>query len=148
MIFEEYFTKYLKIKKVKKEINQLNNKKINLIGMVDVQAIPPKDSIGGTNTKEDKMLFYAAELEEVESDLIKNKKILEELKRQLIEKEEDLRDSEEVLDRVYLYKYIEKLKWYQIGPKIGYEKTKTYDLINKVDENLSKIKLAEKNGKI
>lgn len=148
MLYEEYFKKYLKLKKVKGEINKLENKKIFLMSMVDVQAIPPKDSIGGTNTKEDKMLFYTAELEQVELDLIKRKDIVKELKKQLREKEEELRESDEELDKVYLYKYIDKLKWYQICPKIGYEKTKTYDLINEVDENLSKIKIAEKNGKI
>ena len=31
---------------------------------------------------------------------------------------------------------------------IHFEKTKTYELINEVDERLSKIKCAEKNGKI
>ena len=147
MIFEEYYKKYKSYIKIKKEINELENKKINLMSMVDVQAIPPKDGTGGTNSKADKMLTYAAELEEVEIELEKNKKIIRELKKQLKDKETDLRESKEVLDNIYLYKYIEKLKWYQICTKIGYEKTKTYDLINEVDEILRKIKIAEKNGK-
>ena len=60
----------------------------------------------------------------------------------------ELRESTEDLDKVYLYKYVEKLKWYQICVKIHFEKTKTYELINEVDEKLSKIRIAEKNGKI
>lgn len=148
MIFEEYYRTYRSYRKIKGEINELENKKINLSSMVDIQAIPPKDSIGGSNTKEDKMLMYTAMLEEVETKLFKKKKIIKKLREQLNENELELRESKELLDKVYLYKYIEKLKWYQICTKIGYEKTKTYDFINEVDEILSKIKIAEKNGKI
>lgn len=148
MIFEEYYRTYRSYRKIKGEINELENKKINLSSMVDIQAIPPKDSIGGTNTKEDKLLMYTAMLEEVETKLFKKKKIIKKLREQLKESELELRESKEELDKVYLYKYIEKLKWYQICTKIGYEKSKTYYLINEVDEKLSKIKLVEKNGKI
>lgn len=148
MLFEEYFEKILKLKKTKKEINKLDNKKIDLMRLVDIQAIQPKDNLGGTNSKEDKMLLYTAELEIVEKKLAKEKRILKELKKQIKEKEEDLRESSEILDKVYLYKYIDNLKYYQIGIKIGYEKTKTYNLINRVDEILEKIRSTEKNGKI
>ena len=54
MLYEEYFRKYLKLKDEKGGVNKLENKKIFLMSMVDVQAIPPKDSIGGTNIKEEK----------------------------------------------------------------------------------------------
>lgn len=148
MIFEEYYKKYRLFVKIRGEINELENKKINLNSMVDIQAIPPKDSVGGTNTKEDKMLMYTAMLEELEIKLLKKKKIIKELRTQLREIEQELSESKEILDKVYLYKYIEKLKWYQICKKIGYEKSKTYYLINEIDEKLSKIKLVEKNGKI
>ena len=80
MIFEEYYKKYRTYKKIKKEINDLENKKINLMRMVDVQAIPPKDNIGGVGILEDKMLVYTAELEQVELDLDKNKRIINEIK--------------------------------------------------------------------
>lgn len=148
MIFEEYYRTYRSYRKIKGEINELENKKINLSNMVDIQAIPPKDSIGGINTKEDKLLMYTAMLEEVETKLFKKKKIIKKLREQLKESELELRESKEELDKVYLYKYIEKLKWYQICTKIGYEKSKTYYLINEVDEKLEKIKFVEKNGKI
>lgn len=148
MIFEEYYKKYRTYKKIKKEINDLENKKINLMRMVDVQAIPPKDNIGGVGILEDKMLVYTAELEQVELDLDKNKRIINEIKSQLKEVESELRESKEILDNIYLYKYIEKLKWYQICQKIGYEKTKTYDFINEVELILNKIRITEKNGKI
>lgn len=147
MIYEEHYLKCLKYKKTKKEINTLENKKISLMSMVDLQAVPPKEVIG-TNTKEDKMLKYVEELEETEISIEKNKKIEEEIKIQLKEKEKDLRKSKELLDKVYLYKYLEHLNYYQVAIKINYGKTKTYDLINEIAENLEKIKIAEKNGKL
>lgn len=147
MIFEEYYKKYRIYKRTTKEVNDLDNKRINLMSMVGLQS-PSTDNAGGNNSQKDKMALYVAELEAVESNLLKKKKIIEEIKLQLKEKEEDLRESKEILDKVYLYKYVDNLKYYQIGTKIGYEKSKTYNLINEVDEILKKIKLTEKNGKI
>ena len=146
MLYEEYYKKYLKLKNTKKDLNELEDKKISLMGMVDIKSTSPKDS-GGTNAKEDKMLVYTAELEYVETNLIKNKNIIKEIEKQLKDKELELRSSKEDLDKVYLYKYIDKLKWYQICIKIDCEKTKTYNLINEIKKNLQKIKIAEKNGK-
>ena len=147
MIYEEYYKKFRNYGQIKKEINDLENKKISLMRMADIQAIAPKDG-NGINNDKDKFGIYLAELEEVENILIKDKKVLEELKKQLKEKEKELRESKEILDKVYLYKYLYKMKYLQIAPKIGYEKTKTYDLINEVAKNLEKIAFAEKNGKM
>jgi chromosome condensin MukBEF ATPase and DNA-binding subunit MukB len=147
MVYEEYYKKYQKYKDIKKEINRLENKKISLMGMVDVQSVAPKNGTG-TNKKEDKMLYYTGELEETELEIEKQKKILKEVEEQLKKTELELRKSNEMLDKVYLYKYVEHLKYYQISIKIGYEKTKTYELINEIKNKLGKIKKsAEKNGK-
>lgn len=147
MIFEEYYRTYRNYRKTRGQVNDLENKRINLMSMVGLQS-PSTDNLGGSNSLTDKMTMYVAELEEVELNLFKKKKIVEEIKLQLKEKEGELRESKEILDKVYLYKYVDNLKYNQIGLKIGYEKTKTYELINEVDERLSKIKIAEKNGKI
>lgn len=146
MIFEEHCKKIKLLTKEKRKLNKLENKKINLMGMVDIKAIAPKNSIGGTGL-EDKMMKYASELEEIEMKISKCKIILLEIQNQLKIKENELRESSELLDLVYLYKYIDKLKYYQIAKKIGYGKTKTYDLINELDKNLLKIKSTEKSGK-
>lgn len=148
MLYEEFYRKYLKLKKVKRDINKLEDKKISLMSMVDVTAIAPKETSGSTNTKEDKMMKYCSELEETEINLKKKRILEEEIKKQLTEKEQELRKSDEILDKVYLYQYIEHLKWYQIAKKINYGKTKTYDFINEIEKKLQEIKSAEKNGKI
>ena len=146
MIFEEYYKKYRIFVKIRGEINDLEIEKIKLDNMVDIQAVPPKESIG-TGSKVDTMLIYTAKKEELETKLFRKKNLIKEIRSQLREKEEELRCSNNILDKVYLYKYVEKLKWYEICRKIGYEKTKTYDFINEVDEILSKIRIAEKKEK-
>lgn len=146
MIFEEHYKKYEKSKKIKAKINKLENKKINLACMVDVQAVAPKNSLGGF-TKEDKMMKYASELEEIEQNIKKNNLLLSEIKIQLKEKEEELRDSKELLDSIYLYKYIDKLKYYQISKKIGYSNSRTYDYIKEINQKIAKIRKIGKNRK-
>lgn len=146
MIYEEYFKKYLKKQNIKREINSLGDKKIMLIGMVDVQAINPNKG-NKSNTKDDKMSRYAAELEEVESEIHKKKEILTEINNQLREKELELKSSDELLDKAYYFKYIKKYKWYQLCTILSFGKTRMYEITNELAKNLSEIKRAEKNGK-
>ncbi len=146
MIYEEHYKKYLEHRDTKQEINELQNKKISLLRMVDLQALSPKNG-EGSNVKEDKMLFYASELEETETEIQNKKKILSELKEQLKEKESDLKQSDELLDKTYYYKYIKKYKWYQLCTALNFGKTRMYEITHELDENLSKNKRAEKSGK-
>lgn len=146
MIYEEYYRKYLKYKKIYTEVNKLENKRIEILGLVDIQS-SSTNNLGSNNSENDKMTNYLIQLEKTEKKLSYKKRILKEVKEQLKEKESELRESKEELDRVYLYKYIDRLKWYQVATKISYGKTKVYELINEIDKNLAKIKSAEKNGK-
>lgn len=147
MIYEEYYQKYLDYKKTRKIINDLENKRLSLISMVDVQSTTPNTG-RVSSKKEDKFLIYTGELEEVELLIQNNQKVLDLIIKRLETIETELRNSDEILDKVYLYKYIDHLKYYQIAVKIGYEKTKTYDLINDIKLKISEInQFTEKNGK-
>lgn len=146
MIYEEYFKKFLKYKEEKSKINKLEDKKIVLMGMVDVQASNPNKG-NRNDIKDDKMSRYAAELEELENKIKKKKYLVNEIINQMNEKELELKASDELLDKAYYFKYVKKYKWYQLCTVLNFEKTRMYEIINKLDENLSKIKRAEKNGK-
>ncbi len=146
MIYEDYFKKFLKYKEEKSKINKLEDKKIVLMGMVDVQASNPNKG-NKNDIKDDKMSRYAAELEELENKIKKKKNLINEIVNQMKCKELELKDSDELLDKAYYFKYIKKYKWFQLCTALNFEKTRMYEKINKLDENLSKIKRTEKNGK-
>ena len=147
MIYKEYYKKYYDYKKIKIEKDDLENKKVELIGLVEIKSSSSQN--GGYSTKkEDKFLIYTAELEEVELKILQKNKVLEELKNQLKTKENELRESKDIYDKVFLYKYIDKLKYYQISAKIKYEKSRTYDFINEVDKNVEKIRKMKSSEKI
>ena len=151
MIYEEYYSKYLDYKENKKEIHILEDKKISLINMVGLKANNLSNEPGSITVFEDKVGNYVAELEITEYDLKKKQYIRDELRKQLDRKEEELRNSKETLDQIYLYKYIERLKYYQICKKINYEKTQFYKFKERIDKRLREIrdiKSTEKNGKI
>ena len=151
MIYEEYYSKYLDYKENRKEIHRLEDRKISLINRVGLKANNPGNDPGTITIFEDKVGNYVAELELTEFDLKKKQYIRDELKKQLDKKEEELRDSKEILDRIYLYKYIENLKYYQICKKINYEKSSFYKFMDIIDKSLKKIrdiKSTEKNGKV
>lgn len=147
MIYEEYFKKYLKLKKVKDKITKFENKKISLMSNIEIKSNDPSKDVIRTNTKKDTMSDYVAELEIIDEKLEKEKKIKKEIEKQLLEKEEELRNSKETFDKIYLYKYIDKLKYHQICRKIGYEKSSFYNFLDVISKRLIEIKRKEKNGK-
>ena len=149
MIYEEYYEKYLELRKTRDKINKLENKKISLMSLVDVKSATGKDIVAISNTNTDKFLLYSSEIEEVEEKLSYLRKLLDEIKKQLTEKEEELKNSMETLDKIYYYKYINRLKYSQICEKINYEKSSFYKFLNTINKRLSEIKKksSEKNGK-
>lgn len=149
MIYEEYYEKYLELRKTRDKINKLENKKISLMSLVDVKSATGKDIVAISNTNTDKFLLYSSEIEEVEEKLSYLRKLLDEIKKQLTEKEEELKNSMETLDKIYYYKYINRLKYSQICEKINYEKSSFYKFLNTINKRLSEIKkkCSEKNGK-
>lgn len=149
MIYEEYYEKYLELRKTRDKINKLENKKISLMSLVDVKSATGKDIVAISNNNTDKFLLYSSEIEEVEEKLSYLRKLLDEIKKQLTEKEEELKNSMETLDKIYYYKYINRLKYSQICEKINYEKSSFYKFLNTINKRLSEIKKksSEKNGK-
>lgn len=147
MIYEEYYKKYLKLRNVKERINKLENKKITLMSASEVKSSDPSKDTIKTNIIGDVIGNCVAELELVEQKLEKEKRLKEEISNQLADKEKDLRSSKELLDQIYLYKYIDKLKYHQICKKINYEKSSFYKFLDEIKEKLQEIKRTEKNGK-
>ena len=147
MIYEEYYKKYLIFKRTKDKISILENKKISLMSNIEIKSNDPSKDIIRTNSKKDTMSDYVAELEIIDEKLEKEKKIKKEIESQLLEKEEELRNSKETFDKIYLYKYVDKLKYHQICRKIGYEKSSFYNFLEEITKKLNEIKRKEKNGK-
>ena len=149
MIYEEYYKKYLELRKTKDKINKLENKKISLMSLVDVKSATGKDIIDSSNKNTDKFLIYSSEIEQVELTLNYLKKALIEVKKQLEEKEIELKNSQETFDKINYYKYINRLKYSQICEKIHYEKSSFYKFLDNIIKRLNELKNinSEKNGK-
>ena len=149
MIYEEYYKKYLELRKTKDKINKIENKKISLMSLVDVKSATGKDIIDSSNKNTDKFLIYSSEIEQVELTLNYLKKALIEVKKQLEEKEIELKNSQETFDKIYYYKYINRLKYSQICEKIHYEKSSFYKFLDIINKRLNELKniSSEKNGK-
>ena len=149
MVFEEYYKKYLILKKIKKEINDLENNKISLMSLVGIRSSSASFNPSHSNNIKDKMLIYSSELEQIELNLKIKKEIRNEIVNQLDDIEKDLLNSKEILDKIYYYKYIEKLKYSQICKIIHYEKSSFYNFLETINKKLNEIRKSclEKNGK-
>ncbi len=147
MLFEEYYKKFLYLKKVKDKISKLENKKIALMNGVEIKSKDPSKDTIKINDITDVIGNYVAELEIVENNLKKEKEIKKEILNQLAEIEEDLRTSKETLDKIYLYKFIDRLKYHFICKKINYGKSSFYNYLEIVEDKMKEIRSLEKNGK-
>lgn len=147
MIYEEYYRKYLSLKKVKEKINRLESKKITLMSSSEIKSSDPSKDTIKTNTIGDVIGNCVAELELIEQNLQRENNLKKEILGQLSKKEEELRESKEILDKIYLYKFIDRMKYHQICKKINYEKSSFYNFLDEVEKKLKEIRRLEKNGK-
>ncbi|HHX71278.1 MAG TPA: hypothetical protein GX708_24945, partial [Gallicola sp.] len=55
------------------------------------------------------------------------------LKKKAIE----LKNSKEIKDKIYYYKYVERLKVRHIPCKVNYSRSRTYELLKEIEETLN-----------
>lgn len=85
---------------------------------------------------------YVIELEkkQIDTRLKTIENILLIRKNILVEKEKELRTSKDITDKVYVYKYLDKLKVRKILNLIPYESAQVYRILNKIDKEIKMIK--------
>ena len=126
MIYEEYETIWNKIRKQEKKLFNLIAKRDELFEKTQPQSSKfDKVLVDGknpTNTLEN----YIIEKEYLNEKINQLNTTLDDLYQVLKRKREELRLSKHIDDRIYYYRFIERLSVYKIGSLIGYEKTQIY----------------------
>lgn len=99
---------------------------------------------GGTSSSPFDNYLIESELKGIDKRLEIARSILEARKVLFQLKEEELKLSKDVYDRVYVYKEMYKLQVYKVAGLVGYSEPQVYRILRKIKKN---IKLIENDSK-
>ena len=96
-----------------------------------------KEPVGGGITENifERYLILKEE-KKIDQRLEEIKSILDDRERLLKLKEQELRASTDVQDKIYMYRYIDKLKVYKIAKMVGYSEPQIYRILKVIRRNL------------
>lgn len=136
---KELFIQYHELKKeytkAKIDYNRASEKKAEYMYSV----LP-----GGTNNEtelvkggsSDKLLNYTIRMDEIEKEIEVRRNLRDYLLYRLKLKAIELKNSREILDRIYYYSYVERLKVNKFCRLIGYSRAQTYRKLEEIQEKL------------
>lgn len=136
--YEEYKRKYHEIQKQYDRILLENEE---LFQRTQIQGIVyDREKVDGGKSS-NVMESYMAEkdIRKIDERLAEIKVLLDGRKRLLDLKREELRDSKELVDKVYRMKYLDHMRVREISDKLCYSKTQLYRIVEKIDEEIAKI---------
>ena len=135
VIYEEYKNKYYE---TQKEYDIILNEKEKLFMITQPSAVKFDKEIvsGGTTDNTFERYLILKEEKKVDQRLDEIKSILDDRERLLKLKEQELRESTNIQDKIYKYRYLDKLKVFKIAKLVGYSEPHIYRILKIIKNNL------------
>lgn len=134
-IYEEYKNKYYE---TQKEYDNVLTEKEKLFMMTQPSSSKfdkERVSGGATDNTFDKYVILKEE-KKIDQRLQEVKSILDDRKKLLKLKEEELKASTNIYDKVYRYRHIDKMKVYKIAKLVGYSEAQVYRILDRIRKSL------------
>lgn len=141
--YHEYREKYIAAQRKYDEV--LSEKEHLFIKTQPKATQYDKEVVSGgspSNTFDDYVI--AKEKKQIDERLEEAKSILEDRERLLKLKEEELRQSKDWHDKVYVYKYLDNLSANEIKYKMHYCRSNIYEILKKIRKNIGLDKIGQK----
>ena len=135
VIYEEYKNKYYE---TQKEYDVILNEKEKLFMLTQPSAVKfDKEIVSGgiTDNTFDRYLILKEE-KKIDQRLNEIKSILDDRERLLKLKEQELRASTSVQDKIYKYRYLDRLKVFKIAKLVGYSEPQIYRILKTIRNNI------------
>ena len=135
MIYEEYKNKYYE---TQREYDIILTEKEKLFSITQPSAIKFDKEVvsGGVVDNMFERYLILKEEKKIDQRLEEIKSILDDRERLLKLKEQELRASTDVKDKIYKYKYLDKLKVFKIAKLVGYSEPQIYRILKTIRNNL------------
>ena len=139
-MYLEYHDLLKKYKDASKRYNESLEERSKLISSVMLKASQYKEVvIFGANTSSDSNLIdYTSEIDEVDKLINQSRNTRDMLNYELKKLENKMRDSGDVYDKIYIYKWIERKSVYKFYRLIGYSIRQIYYFIDEMKQKLYK----------
>lgn len=150
-MYIEYHEILKKLKKAERNYNEALEKKSELILSVMPRAIKAKEVMTSGKTSSDiNLVNYTSEIDEVDKLINQSRNTRDMLNYELKKKLNQMRESEDVYNKIYIYRWIEHKSVYKFNRLLGYSVRQVYNYIGEMKEKLyPKIeKKDEENDKI
>lgn len=96
-----------------------------------------KDRVsGGSYENAFDVYLIEKERKNIDSRLTEAKAIMIERQKLVKLKEGELRDSKEIIDRLYVYRYLDRMKVKRIPGRIGYSRPQVYRMLSEIRRNM------------
>lgn len=139
-MYLEYHELLKQYKEANREFNNALDKNSALLKSVSLKAAQYQEVlINHTHvSSDDKLINYLSEIDEIRRLIDEGRNATRELDQELRKIEIKLKDSDDVKDRIYYYKWIRRMSPYKFYRIIGYSIRQTYNLINEMKKELYK----------
>lgn len=135
VIYEEYKNKYYE---TQKEYDIILTEKEKLFSITQPSAIKfDKEVVSGgivDNTFERYLILK--EEKKIDQRLQEIKSLLDDRERLLKLKEQELKASTSVYDKIYRYRYIDRFKVYKIAKMVGYSEPQIYRILKNIKSKI------------
>lgn len=132
-LFEEYEAIKIETNKARRKFENLLDKKAEYFYKTQPQSGDTEEQ-ADTKSNSSKQLNYTLLLEKIEKKIDNQRELLKNREERLKLKEIELRASKEILDRVYVYCYLDHLKVSKFYRLIGYSKAQVYRKIEEIKQ--------------
>ena len=130
-LFVEHYKLNEEYKEAKKEFEKALAKKSQLLySVVPKSANFENELVKGSSSN--KFLNYTIKMEEIDKEINVRRNLRDVLEYRLKLKEIELNNSSNILDKIYLLKYVKNIKVRYIAIKTNYSKRRIYDFINDI----------------
>ena len=99
---------------------------------------------GGTKTNAFDAYIIEKERKQIDERIAEARSLMMARHDLLVRKENEIRESRETIDAIYVMRYIDHLKVSKIARKQGYSKSQVYRIIESIDQNIKMRQNAKK----
>ena len=148
-MYLEYHELLKQYKDASRRYNESLEERSKLILSVLPKATKAKQIMitGGNTSSDSNLIDYTSEIDEIDRLINQSRNTRDMLNYELKKKEKEMRETGDVYDKIYVFKWIEGRKPRHFNKIIGFSLSRTYDYIAEMKEKLYKNTKSEKIGK-
>ena len=138
MIYEEYHDLLKKYKQSETSYYKALDRKSRLLYGIEPHTSHPKEIIVdySYNNPDTAIINYSAEIDEINNLINETRNNKDVLEYELRKKEKELRYSDNIYDKIYVYKWIEHKRLRNYYRLLNYSKRQVYNFINEMRQKL------------